>query len=615
MAKKAAPEMVEVRYDLFELPTAQHKAGLAGMILAIRSMQDRSEKDPEAIPSASVPEIIEGPDGSSVKIRFTRRSLHGLFDDCYDADLIESEPREKPRTKGKGAAKSIIPPIRRAPLKILDKKTFQEKEVEGYVYLDVTPRFAPLEPLFPPIVEWIKLWRNVLFQAIRDGKKQAPYKKRATERFKNSPLAEAIIGAEDSPKAPDEESADSDAGSSWDDYAHNRHGKLSSALSIGAQGVNAEQITFTGSTHFNLLLHFWPLSMLVFIPSFIDSDGKEHLGKRSEKDKSSHYVIAIPEVSSLWRFCELYPRMLSRLGKDKLGYRPARAVITVAAQGALEFINQIAQLAEQTTTGLLSHALNGVEFYHLMKPEASRGAVVVGTGRVSDNPDLIEGYREIVGDPGEPPPYRNPLFRAALIQALLRGKPWWGEMLPLFMNRDWRFFVGASDTREEAPEIAKLDRLWIDVNRRFQLTFNKLQNRQEALRHMPTEENEGARPAPAERMPVIIRRLVSKYVMAKAKDRSKDRPEKFNEEKEHVAQSLFLEFRSRRDQAFVDHFAATFFSIGQWFDNKEQDFQLLSSHLLDRGAEGRADLKTLTLAALSAASWVPQENQDKGDDE
>ena len=120
--------------------------------------------------------------------------------------------------------------------------------------------------------------------------------------------------------------------------------------------MNAEQISFTGSARLSLLLHFWPLSILVFVPSFLDSDGKEHLGKRGEKDKSSHYVIAVPEVSGLRRFCELYPRMLSRLGEENRGYRPAAAVITVAAQGSLEFINHIAQLAEQTAAGICSRA-------------------------------------------------------------------------------------------------------------------------------------------------------------------------------------------------------------------------------------------------------------------
>src|SRR5690242_5978651 len=105
MAKTVLLEAVETRYDLSDPPTAQHKAGLAGLVLAIESLKKRSEKAPEEIPPESVPKIIEGPDHSGVKIRFTPRSMKGLFDDLYDADLAESEPREKPRTKGKGATK------------------------------------------------------------------------------------------------------------------------------------------------------------------------------------------------------------------------------------------------------------------------------------------------------------------------------------------------------------------------------------------------------------------------------------------------------------------------------------------------------------------------------
>ena len=58
----------------------------------------------------------------------------------------------------------------------------------------MTPRLAALGPLFPPIPLWLKLWRNVLFQAIRDSRKQAPYRKRAAERFKNTTLADAVDG-------------------------------------------------------------------------------------------------------------------------------------------------------------------------------------------------------------------------------------------------------------------------------------------------------------------------------------------------------------------------------------------------------------------------------------
>src|SRR5262245_22161070 len=95
MAKKAPPEVVEIRYDLFDLPTAQHKAGLAGLILAIRSLKERSEKDSEVMPPESVPKIVEGPDNAGAKIRFTKRSVQGLFDDLYDAAVVEVAVKAK----------------------------------------------------------------------------------------------------------------------------------------------------------------------------------------------------------------------------------------------------------------------------------------------------------------------------------------------------------------------------------------------------------------------------------------------------------------------------------------------------------------------------------------
>src|SRR3954454_21331835 len=39
MARQTAPTAVTMKYDLFDLPTAQHKAGLAGLLLQILHMK------------------------------------------------------------------------------------------------------------------------------------------------------------------------------------------------------------------------------------------------------------------------------------------------------------------------------------------------------------------------------------------------------------------------------------------------------------------------------------------------------------------------------------------------------------------------------------------------
>ena len=80
-----------VKYDLFDLPTAQHsKAGLAGLLLHRGNM-----REPEsALPPEIIPEVVEGtPTGATV--RFTAKSVQGLFDDLYAASVEEVAVKSK----------------------------------------------------------------------------------------------------------------------------------------------------------------------------------------------------------------------------------------------------------------------------------------------------------------------------------------------------------------------------------------------------------------------------------------------------------------------------------------------------------------------------------------
>ena len=100
---------------------------------------------------------------------------------------------------------------------------------------------------------------------------------------------------------------------------------------------------------------------------------------------------------------------------------------------------------------------------------------------------LLSRYRDIVGTAKAPSDYRNPLFKAALIQALLRDKPWWSELLPLFMNRDWRFFVRAKDTASVAREISFLPWFWDDVRTRLKAELDEFIRGKENQQAMPDQ--------------------------------------------------------------------------------------------------------------------------------
>jgi len=613
--KAAQPvESVTIRYDLFDLPTAQHKAGLAGIVLAIRSLKERSELAPDQIPPESVPEIVEGPTDSSVTIRFTQQSLEGLFNDHYDADLVKSTPRDKPRKNPR--TKKVVPPVETVEMPKVNERTKKTSLVTGFVYLDVTPRLAVLQKYFPVDGLWLKLWRDLIFQVIRDSKKQAPYRKRAFAKAERLGQADLLESDSDSDDDSDEGEGKGD-GSSWRDVVRHAEarakndfqtGNVSSALWIGAQSKTAESLGFKGRVDQNVLLHFWPLACLVYVPAFIEVKGDEepklHLGKRSERDRDTHFVLAIPEVASLSRFCRQFPQVLDGLGDERFGYRPQRAVITTAAEGALEFVEDLRQLAGEDAADTLRRTVSGIDYIHLSK--AGNNVKTLANGRLNVDQRLIEDYRLLARGPNGRPTYSNPLMRTGLIQALLREQAWYEPFGSLLQIWPWTFFIRSAESLRHLPWF------WADAATRFQLDADRHQQELEVYRTM-SASNPTLEP-PATPLPPLINRMVRQYVIRKTEaktglewDKLKEKetpegkldiPKDWNDAKEKVASDAFLAARSRREQDFVDFFTSTFCQFKQFLSDDE--FRIVANALLEES--GPEKVKTLTMLALSANS-------------
>ena len=113
----APPQAVSVTYDLHDLPTAQHKAGLAGLLLQIDSMKKRD------LPEDDIPEVEFT--STSARVRFTPASLQGLFDDLYDAEVVEV--RVPNRWQGE-------PPKREEPFEETDPRTGKIRKGKRFVY-------------------------------------------------------------------------------------------------------------------------------------------------------------------------------------------------------------------------------------------------------------------------------------------------------------------------------------------------------------------------------------------------------------------------------------------------------------------------------------------------
>ncbi len=578
MAQSLTDECISIEYQLSDLPTPFHKAGLAGLLLLIESLQKRGELSTEGLLTS---------DNESATIHFSDHLLTTLMNDLYGSRIVEA----RVKSKWPGAT------LKREEVveEIADGKPTKTK----YFFYDVVQPVGEFFVSHYPDGDglWLKLWRDMLWNIPRS---------RPTTRIPYNSCAENGSCREGE--------------SAWNSLVKmkkcNAKGisateEISSALLLGAQAVNAENVPFVGLVEQNLLLHFWPIAVLIYVPMSIDSDGSSEF---------AGYSLAIPEVARLNEFIADYRRLLEGLDtglsdkQKQIGYRPRRAVIDLPAESALAFMSQMAQLvSESVTQGGIRYSIRSVEYMHLVK--LGNNVKTMSSGRIAFNADLIHDYRSIVRPTGKEPIYFNPLFRRGLIAALLdevSGSDLWYRAFSSDLQRfDTKVLIGRS-SRNDADDAKQRSSFASDAARKLNDVLTIHLAKLERFKQMPEPPKIPNPPA------VILNRVVRSYLFSKTKgkpgiDLKKYEDEKgkvdwkkvpdnvkkkFNEEKKKIAESLFLEFRSRRDQAFVDHFGATFFSVTQQLS--DIDRLELADLLIVR--ERRDDLKTLALLALSANS-------------
>ena len=93
---RESDESVLVSWSLPDLPTAQHKAGLAGLFVYVSKM-------PEFIQNAPFP-VIESVSPLELSVRFTQASLTALMDSVYAGEkhLVESRTKWQRSNAGRG---------------------------------------------------------------------------------------------------------------------------------------------------------------------------------------------------------------------------------------------------------------------------------------------------------------------------------------------------------------------------------------------------------------------------------------------------------------------------------------------------------------------------------
>ena len=588
---------VTLTYDLATLPTAQHKAGLAGLVLSIQEMQqpDRRRGD-NGLVDEDIPEILELTP-STVSIKLTENSCQKLFDDCYHAIMGEVE------VDTKWDKVEILNTFEREKK---DQKTGKTKKVKIFVHPNLEPRNPFLaRHLFRTLKEskndlWYKLWREMLFKIPRavPGTRN-PYKQTVNGSCK--------VGAEMWKKLC--------LFSTGQQENTLKTMRLSGSLLLGAQDSTAEGVGMSERIDNVLSLHFWSLTTFIYVPQMLELNSATPSRSRLE---DVGYSLAIPDISNLELYCSRFSGVLNTFRdtwKPK-GYRPNNACVEIAAESSLDLMTQQAWCISETVTKKirLPSILQAVEYLHLHKPKNSKVVKILGSGRVSPDAQLLRKYSQITKR------YRSPLFRSVRLGALMEREPrrWWESFSKTLNTLPNELLLSAPDL----PYFAKF--FCSDVRTAFREETNLApENEREIDMAEPTVlEPDGKTGKQPKSIEQIVLNMVRTYVIGKteaktgvaysaikteidsqksaAKDEGKkNSPQKanFEETRRKLAERLFLEVRSRHGRDFASYFAEHFGATKQ-FIASGNDFQQVCDSLLKKPE----DVRVITLLALSANS-------------
>ncbi len=415
------PDTVELKYDPLLLPTAQHRAGLAGLLVLRKSLELRAAANREVGPLPQCEIDGEG----IVRVMLTKDALQSLFDDLFDAHWAERRSQTRPAGTGYRNLRETV-----------DEGTADDAPPKKvFVYEVVEPKAEFYEPFGMPD-PWRKLWRDAIWATLRGRPKaRIPYQQR-------------IEG-----KRVDQ------ATKVWSDLTDRRRGAdkpspYSEALFVGSQSETADKVPYRGTARETLLLYFWPVVTLLGQARQTKIERKQ--GRVLVTDEDTGFVLAVPDVSNVEEFIEEFPGVIDDLSDElaRDGYRPRDAILALPQEGALEYVYHLHRLAQaQAARSELRYSITGVETFQLMK--RGNNVPILAVGRVEADERLAHDYESIRGG------YWSPLFRAQLIRNLLRDHehgdtPWWRGFDRLFDRYDSHLFAGDASSAFEHDARAKL---------------------------------------------------------------------------------------------------------------------------------------------------------------
>lgn len=514
---EAASGTIDLRYSLAELPSSQHRAGLAGLVLMVRWL----ERQPKSQRKGTC--AIASLDANGLALTIDEAGLASLFDLVYKAsaeeqaypapfknkDPLRTEVQESVVTDKAGKDKVKSKTVYIYPVTVPD----------GAFLTDWDKTHSKSKPGL-----WVKLWRDMVWGILRG----VPATRRPFE-----------LRADGEPT--------SDAADTWADLRRgDKSVDLPSTYYLGAQSSTAELVAFKDRARYQFLLHFWPFVAQIYVPQVLNNEGKlDHAG----------YAIAVPDVADLAEFClEIADTLQSRSDDDNAlaGYRPRGCLIDLSVEGGLDLFRRLkAQIQRREGQRATVDLVLGVDVFHMEKE--GNNVRVRGVARVDPDESLVDAYGRVRGT------LWSPLFRRQRIANLIAQRPWHHGFDRVFATTPWKQTIDNDYFKHDA-----------------RLLFKEFADMTEASDNEKTPlETILYRLVGA----YISRKIENKYGVKYGKQMPEEELAKYREYREKVARDAFLAIRSRTGVDFVDYFTGTLCSVPQHM--READFNSLSRALLD----------------------------------
>lgn len=529
---------LKLRYDLADLPSSQHRAGLAGLVAMLDWRRDSvgSTKGIARLAELSFSHAI---------LELDQAGLEDLFDHLYAA-TEEDRPEPKPR-RNKKTGEAVLW-RRTEEREVANAKTGKTTTKTYYLYPQIVPRGAFLLERDPTREGegglWVKLWRDMTWQIMRGvPATRKPYEERAQGK------------------------ATTDAKKMWAALAKNSGRgtsiELPSTYFLGAQAQTAEGVAFRDRAHHLLLLHFWSLVAQVYVPQVLGDDGR---------GKPVGYAVVVPDILDLEAFAgDLTDLLLSR-STGQRGYRPSDAVVDLPLESALELMWRLRQLVHKRAGRGIDDIVTGFDVLHVEKD--GNNVRVRSVERLPPSNELIEAYvptRELW----------SLLFRQQWLRNVVSGRPRWSNFDRICATtsiastfNDYRF-------RHDAREMFR---------RAKEMTLDNTEN-------ASAEEADDTLEALV--LQIAKRYVASKVERKHGLKWNSEKRGDFAKHTEAVARDAFLAVRSRSDADFPEYFTATLCSVAQFLPPKR--FEQLSRALLTDPARVRT-LTLMALSAAGYVS-------------